>query len=504
MAAANGHRQLAWITAGFMLLQLGWLLVMPPFTGIDEFDHAYRADSVAHGHWLPGTQTVPRDFGRGEELIVRPDIVEAAGNACARLEYTGPYNCLPIRHLAGDRVEVASAAARYNPTFYAVVGTVARPFHGAAALYAMRTATILLCAAFFALAAWATSVWATTFWPKVALLAAALPTTAYSASIASPNGLEMTAGLSMWCALIGLVGHRTTRRHALYAAAAISLVTVVNTHTLGVVMAGMTLLASVVLWGRSSLWAALRPRSPGEWIVFVGTGSLVLFEAAWVLLARTNAPAAEAATPYHLSAGRLVLPLILWPLQAVAAYPMRNEAAPLIVYALALAALGCLLLAAFRAVSTDERVRRTLAVVLLLSYAVPYALTIATFKTLEIAWQGRYGMPFTCGVFVLVGLALDRRSPARSTPAWLVAGGTVVWAVAHVVGQLGVLGELQRDPMVGTPAGWHAPTPWLIALLGVAAAGVWARAVRPQRVEADDPLRLDASDQTRDQIGSTP
>ena len=68
------------LAAGVLLVQLAWILTVPPFRGIDEFDHAYRAAAVAHGQWLPRASASVRGHG----------------------EY----------------VEVASGAARYNPVFY--------------------------------------------------------------------------------------------------------------------------------------------------------------------------------------------------------------------------------------------------------------------------------------------------------------------------------------------------------------------------------------------------
>lgn len=52
------------VVAGSFLLQAAWILAVPPFRGMDEPDHAYRAESVAAGRWSATAQ--PSGYrGRG-------------------------------------------------------------------------------------------------------------------------------------------------------------------------------------------------------------------------------------------------------------------------------------------------------------------------------------------------------------------------------------------------------------------------------------------------------
>ncbi len=133
---------------GILLAQAAWILALPPFRGSDEFDHAYRAAGVASGQWR---LTEYAREGRGMVVEVPADLVAAASGQCDSLKYTGHDNCHPISDAGDGRVTVATAAGNYNPLFYWVIGTAAKPFHGAAALYAMRIATAVLCAVGFAL-----------------------------------------------------------------------------------------------------------------------------------------------------------------------------------------------------------------------------------------------------------------------------------------------------------------------------------------------------------------
>ncbi len=154
-----------------MLLQAAWILTVPPFRGSDEFDHAFRAAAVARGQWVAGD--VAED-GRGQLVVVPGSIVEAAHAQCEARDYTGPDNCSPVSELPGGEVEVASAASSYHPAFYWVVGTVALPFEGAGALYAMRIATALLSLMFVALAVWAVAKLPGR-WPMAGLVLATTP-----------------------------------------------------------------------------------------------------------------------------------------------------------------------------------------------------------------------------------------------------------------------------------------------------------------------------------------
>ncbi len=202
MRVTGGSLLRTWITAfvGLLLLQGVWLLVVTPFEGIDEHDHVFKAAAVARGDWSGGH--APVQVGRGELVAVPRDIAEAARPACEALTYTRRDDCHPSAEVADGRVLIGSAAARYNPAFYAVVGAASLPFDGIAAANAMRIATAVWCAGLFALAIAVVRRTARSPWPAGALVAAFTPTMLYSASITAPNGPEMAAALLLWCTLL--------------------------------------------------------------------------------------------------------------------------------------------------------------------------------------------------------------------------------------------------------------------------------------------------------------
>ena len=136
-----------------MLLQAAWILTVPPFRGSDEFDHVFRAAAVADGEFVADDWA---SDGRGLFVTVPRHIVEAAQFQCEGLDYTGPENCAPAGGTS-THVRAASGAGLYHPAYYWIVGSAAQPFDGAAALYAMRIATALLCLMFLGMAVWATT-----------------------------------------------------------------------------------------------------------------------------------------------------------------------------------------------------------------------------------------------------------------------------------------------------------------------------------------------------------
>lgn len=464
--------------AGFLVLQLGWILCVAPHFGIDEFDHAYRASSVASGHWAPGDQTIPTELGRGDLIPVRADVAASAKAACQARPYTGTYNCQPMTDLPDGEVLIASAASRYNPLFYAAVGIPASPFHGTANLYAMRVVAALLGCVLFMMTVWLTIAGARTVWPLVALLVAALPTTIYSAAIASPNGLEMLAGLGTWVALSAVVAPRgEQRRGSAYGMLAGFAAVLINTHTLGLLWLGLILAAVGVLHGPVTTVKALLPRSKVE-ACFAGlVSAAAAFELAWVVVSGVNNPTLDRST-FHGNPWEYVIQgLLLWPLQAVGAFPMRNDAAPPVAYALVIGVLLALAVSAVRRVGVRSRPVLGLAFIAVVSFAVPAYLTVRTFHQLGSAWQGRYGMPFTVGLVVVIGALIDASVRRSSRNRTLALGAVVAVLAAQLISQWSVMTKQRSNFQLVTDTHWVPPSAALVITLGALATAFWVRAV---------------------------
>jgi hypothetical protein len=195
-------------------------------------------------------------------------------------------------------------------------------------------------------------------------------------------------------------------------------------------------------------------------------------------VAHTNSPTAEATSFtgswWHQA---LTVGMPVWPLQAIAAFPMRDEMAPLAVYA-----IGVSLMCSFAAIAVLALVRRrayrsllTIAFVAVVSYAMPLVLTALSFRHIGLAWQGRYEMPFTGGLLLLYGLALDRAASRLMKPVAISVMALV--ALMNLMGQLHVVDNFAGTALVRA-TGWQSPAPLLLAALAVGYAACGALALR--------------------------
>ena len=467
------------LALALLALQAAWVLTVPPFRGIDEFDHAYRAAAVAHGQLVPSER--PVEVGRGEYVEVPATLVAAATEVCETYAYTGPDNCRAARTLPDGYVEVASAAARYNPAFYWLIGLPSSSFDGAAYVYALRSAAALLCASLVWCAGYALSVGSRSGWPFLGLAVAATPVLVYSTSLGAPNGVEMCAGLALWSALLALRRSWLTRRQEqvlllMAGAAACALVT---TRLLGPAWLVAVLVTAAPLLGRQRAAEIIRAHRRttllGAAAVTTATGAA----AWWTLLARPNAltggdAAAEVGQADPLRDSLAQLPL--WVLQSVAAFPTRSEPAPAYVYAAGLAALGLVGVLVLRRVPGAARWWLLGATVVWLGMQL--AVGLVTYQHLGGAWQGRYALPFAVGIPVAAG-ALAERYAATGPPRLVTAVVVAMVGSAHAVSTLAVLrAELRSSPLAGDPA-WVAAPAWLLLALTVLAVGLGSLAASP-------------------------
>lgn len=454
--------------AGICGLFAIWVLVMPPFAGSDEHDHAYRAAAAARGQWSIDPVNATR--GTGAFLTVPSDIVAAARSECQGLSYTEDRDC--VGKPEGEETVIASGAGRYHPLFYAVVGTVARPFDGAVALYAMRIAAALLAAAFVWAAARAAQTWARTRWPYLGIAAACTPVAVYSCAVAAPNGVEMMSALALWVALIGLLLAPPEHIRRLAACAAVSGAVLATLRPLGplwcLLILGAVLLAVRAPPGR--LRELLHRPS-----VLAG-GLLVLVSAvqstAWVLAVDALKVGGEG-TGHTTLGSRLeesATQLPAWILQAIAAFPLRNDPTHTAVYACYLGLFVVVLTLGLR--FGDARSRIALALVVACVLLFPYVTTVHSLDRYGAAWQGRYGLPVAMGIVVLAACALDRSRRRLRGPMRLALFSLFV--VAQTLSPAyTLLLEIDRSPQVDAGS-WVQPSLLLtVVVAGVSAALLW-------------------------------
>lgn len=435
------------LVVGAALLQLLWVTVVPPFRASDEFDHAYRASGAAAGQWRATEEATD---GRGILVVASESLVRAAQRQCESLGYTGPDNCTPAEQLGDGQVLVGSGAGNYNPLFYWVVGTAGAAFEGASSLYAMRFTGALLCLLLIAAAAWALSRRRRWSWATVGLPLALTPVLLFSTTVAAPNGLEMAAGLALWSSLLSLrdVEDRRDERGLLVLA-------VVSACVLGVLrMLGPMFLGLIVLTA-----VALDPGLPRRLLqrhraLFLSGAALVTaavaFGAYWILTTGSVQSSGRQGSDFSWPM------LIRWPLQAIAAFPYRDQPGPAVVYPVFLLAFLALVVAAWRAGTRRERV--VLAAMGVAALAVPLVLTAVTHAGRGTMWQGRYGLPFTVGLVVLAVVVLDRRGvPLTWAQPRVLVPGALTLAVGAAASLVKVLQKEQARPESFLDPAWHQP-----------------------------------------------
>jgi len=494
-------RTFACVLIGVALVQAAWVLAVPPFRGVDEHEHAYKAAAVARGDW--SAHHAASEQGWGEFVTVPRSLVEAATPVCESLEYTTEDNCRPGAERDGDTVLVASSAARYNPAFYFVIGTAARAFDGTAALYAMRAIGAALCALLIALAAVATRLWARTPWPMVGVLVAATPTFLYSNAVAAPNGVEGASAMLVWAALLGLARSLPSSPHirTFLVLATIGALPLATVRGLGVLWLGLIVGTTAILLSADHLKQLMRRRDAQVSAAIIG--SMALLGVGWTLYASVGDTSTVTDDVPGSPWPEIPAQVFVWFLQSVAAIPTRTEPSPAVVYAIVIVTWSIL---AFLGVRRASRQGRTaLVAVLLVSTVVPVAATVATYEQIGFAWQGRYMYPYSMGFLLICGYILDRsrRAPGMNN-AWPVWAAAALAVSAQLIGQLDLVAtQLATSPLSGTSA-WRAPTPVVLIALTVGGAAVlgWALS-RPCERDPDHELDRDSPASAGRRVGAS-
>lgn len=453
------------VTVGFLLIQCSWILAVPPFRAMDEFDHAYRAAAVAGGQWVASDEPVPD--GRGQYVQVPRSLVEAAAPVCSWYDYTGPDNCRAAERSTGsDQVEVASAASDYNPLFYWVVGTPSSQVEGFDFLYSTRFVAALVNALALGMCALLLTGGGAGRWRLLALFVVATPTLVYSTSVGAPNGLEMTGGLLLWCSAATLAARSGRREESLaLAGMAVGAVLLAVPRLLGPFWLALILVSTLALVPPGRWRELARARPWGSGAVVATTAAAAASGLAWSWWASTDLldEPIEGGDFNPLVIALREVPL--WILQAIAGFPLRNEPAPIAVYGLVLAAMALLAAAVGRGLPRrDWLVVGALVGVWL---GVQFAISAATVSTAGTIWQGRYALPYAVGPLLVLAARRHLRGRAEPpTPAFAVIAGSVT--LAHVISVVGVAaGEADASYLVAGFEWWPHSAP-LVAGLALA------------------------------------
>ncbi|HEX7598112.1 MAG TPA: DUF2142 domain-containing protein, partial [Polyangia bacterium] len=200
--------------AGFFLLGGAWALATPYDGTPDEADHVYRAVGVAYGGWMADEgrwQTVPQSLHSPRCFAGKP---------------TRAANC--NRETGGDASlkRTSTAAGRYNPVYYAIVGWPLRLWPNWNGILRARLLSAALVALLLGFALHGAVRWSDAPLLGAGLLAATTPMTMHMAGAINPNAIEIAAGTALFAALIPPLLDETAKAHRaqLYLAGASALV----------------------------------------------------------------------------------------------------------------------------------------------------------------------------------------------------------------------------------------------------------------------------------------
>jgi predicted membrane protein DUF2142 len=480
---------------GFWLLHAGWAVATPYNGPPDEIQHALRAAGILNGDIIGeptsagAVQTVP--VGLNRELCFSTHVDVAA-------------DCAP--EPGGERIleRVNTIAGRYNPVYYLVTSWPLGPWPNWTGILLARMINGAVMAALLACAVVGAARW----FRHRALLAGAVvavtPVVAHLGGAINPSGVEITAAVALFVALIALVHEqREGVNRAAVALAGVSACVLVTPRFTGVgwlaVILGVLLIPS--RWARVKALARSRPVQ--VWTVVVGLS--VLASAAWIFAGRSVAPQDWE----HGYTAKIIIRTALldaWPNvanQMVGVMGWNETLMPRLVYVVWFAAVGLLVLGGLALGSRVERWR------LLALFTGTFAplLTVELLKANGLGFfnQGRYFLPGAVGLTLLGAYILARHGGSAEQSRTLTRGLAVLLLPIHV-GCLAYTmcrwqsGLRSLNPFEGS---WSPPLgsalPLILAAVGVGVllAGYWlaSRVPEPSPVIADgEPVRTAAAE----------
>ena len=393
-----------WLLAfvGFFLLHASWAFAAPYDGPPDEQAHALRAAAVAHGEILPladHVQETPRSLFREHCFEM---YVQIAAD-CA-VEPGGDETWTPQ----------ITSASYYNPVYYAVLGWPLAVWPDWTGILLGRLLTGAAMAALLASAVVAACRWTRHRGVLAGLVVAVTPMIAHLGGAINPNGLEITAGVALFCGLLPLLHEPQEKlNRAAVALVGISASILVTPRSLSLMWLGIIGVVMLIGASRARVRALLRERLVRGWLVVVALS--VLASAAWTLLVRPNRlpEGSTGLTFQEILRGAF---LDMWPNvanQMVGVMGFAETLQPRLVYVAWFMAAGLLVLGGF---ALGDRIDRLRMLVLGVATFVPLVVQeILLADQIGFFNQGRYFLPGAVGLPILGAHALARRglSPAN-------------------------------------------------------------------------------------------
>jgi hypothetical protein len=486
---------------GFFLVFGSWSFAAPYDGPADEVQHVIRAVGVVRGEWFPAPAEV-KDYrgrpGMGAYQQVPTGLLQHA--TCFGFSPKTSAAC--AKPLSGGPVgQVQTTAGRYNPLYYLLVGLPVSLSPNWGGLVGSRLLSAAFSAALLAFAFVVLSRWSRYGLMLGALIAVSTPMLSHLAGAVNPNGLEISAGIALFSALIPLVlGPPRGRIGPMIWLAGISGAVLATLRSLG----PMWLFFALVSLFIPPAWPMLR-RLWGHRVVrwwVAGVGLAVVLSFAWIVGMKTGGLVHQPTPLYSYSKMYTAFQYLdqwgtiyLQGLVGVAGW--FDVFMPNPIYWIYLSLTGSLVVFAFVVGGWAHRWRF---LVITFGAVVPIGV-VQVLDVNELGWiiGGRYMLPLLAGMPLLAAFILERSILNARQARSFIRLFCIVLLPVHMVllvysmrrWQAGA-NQAHPDPFKGT---WHPPTgsviPVVLMFIGLLVVG-WAFWTAPRRIAAlpdlDEPL----------------
>jgi hypothetical protein len=469
---AGGRKQWILVFLGFFLVFGAWSVAAPYDAPPDEVQHGIRAVGVLSGEIVPRPAQIiwgVNNAGAGAYQRVPEGLFHPA--RCWGFYPDQSASCQePVG--GGKLIDAPTSAGRYNPLYYAAVGLPLKVWPGWGGLVLSRLISSALSAALLAWAFIMLLRWSRYGLMLAGLLASATPMLAHLAGAVNPNGLEITAGIALFCGgiplLLGAPGSRS--KSSLVWLAGTGAVLLAPLRSLGPLWLGCALVALLIPQSRTHLQHLWSQRLVRRWAY--GIAASLAFAVAWVFIAKAGELVPPADGRFHYGVGQAVLiyfaswEIFLQGMVGVAGW--FDIFMPFPLYWMWVCPVAALVIFALTIGTWKDRWR--FFVLFLGGFVAPGILQVSQANVTGFIIGGRYMLPLLVGMPLLGAYIVERRilnakqshSMTKLFCLLLIPSHLVLLIYAMVRWQRGAyrgaypqpgLGRL--NPLVGS---WHPPT----------------------------------------------
>lgn len=396
-----------WLAVFALLSTIGlvWTLAMPLYAGPDEEAHVVRAVSLARGQFVGED----KGDGTGQLWVMIPGVYGSDQTDCFKFKPSKSAACQNFDNNVAERMQ-PSAAGRYPPGYYLLVGLGSLVSPTAGGMYLMRLLGALVSAAVFASAVLTLDGAGDRRLGGLGLMVALTPMMFFVMGIVNPSTPEVAGGVAVWVSGYVLVtGSRNGVDQRVLARFGVGALLLVLARTTGPLWLALAVVLLFFLATGSALRTLVGSKRVWAWgaaIVVATIGQL-----AWIRSANPlGTPDPERAKVgsfgdfFRFGIGNS------WPgneLQMIGSFGWLDTAAPQLTYVIWTVAVGLLVIMCLSWAKIRSMV--VLIVILVLTVALPAAVDAAQAADRGYIWQGRYTLPLAVAIPILSALIIGER-----------------------------------------------------------------------------------------------